>query len=56
MVKKIFNLITEIKNKQQDAKKKKARKALEKKVIEGTDLVIKEYRDAFKKLAEYDRT
>lgn len=32
------------------------RKALEKKVEKGTDRAIKDYRGAFEKLAEYDRT
>ena len=56
MIKKIINSIEINKKKRQDAVNKKARKDLEKKVIKGTDLAIREYRDVFKKLAEYDRT
>ena len=37
-------------------KEKADRRALEEKVKKGTDLAIREYRDVFIKLADYDRT
>lgn len=56
MIKKIFNSIKISKEQRQNSADKRARKDLEKKVMKGTDLAVREYRDVFKKLADYDRT
>ena len=55
MIKIIKRIITDRKNKQGDEKKSKERQILIKKVERGTDFAIRQYRDVFEKLAEYDR-
>lgn len=56
MIKKFFNSIKNSKKEPQQAPvQTKERKDLEQKVKEGTDFAIHEYRDVFKKLAEYDK-
>jgi len=53
-IKKIFiGAVKKDKNESCDAKE---RELLKIKVIEGTDFAVREYREVFKKLAEYDRT
>ncbi|MFA5746581.1 MAG: hypothetical protein WC926_00690 [Candidatus Paceibacterota bacterium] len=55
MMKKIIKSIKEKTAIIREAKGKKERKMLEKKVEQGTDMAIREYGEVFKKLAEYDR-
>ena len=56
MIKKLFNSIKNSKKEPKQAPvQTKERKDLEQKVKEGTDFAIHEYRDEFKKLAEYDK-
>ena len=55
MIKKISKLINKYKDKKIEDRKKIERKILEEKVRQGTDFVIHEYKDAFRKLAEYDK-
>ncbi len=51
MSKKLLKLI-----RRSQKQKKTERQLLKEKVEKGTDLVIREYRDVFVKLADYDRT
>jgi len=52
----ILKLVNTQKKKIKSSAEKREREKLEKKVIEGTDFAIREYRDVFDKLARYDRT
>lgn len=56
MIQKISKIIRKYGEDRREKAEKKERKSLEKKVEQGTDFAIREYRDVFEKLAEYDRT
>ena len=56
MIRKFFKSNKDAKKEQKPTPvQTKERQVLEQKVKEGTDFAIHEYRDVFKKLAEYDK-
>lgn len=56
MIKKFIQSIGANKKRKEIPSTKMDRRSLEEKVKKGTDMVIREYRDVFIKLADYDRT
>lgn len=56
MIKKFIKSIGATRKQKEISPTKTDRHLLEKKVEKGTDMVIREYRDVFIKLADYDRT
>lgn len=50
------NLLKLVQKNQKSRSENASRVLLEKKVVAGTDLAIKQYGDVFRMLAEYDRT
>ena len=55
MIKKFLQSIQNHKERKRQVEKDEKRKILEEKVKQGTNFAIREYRDVFRKLAEYDR-
>lgn len=55
MIKKISKFIKRYRDEKEHAYRNNERKILEKKVEQGTDFAVKQYRKVFEKLAEYDR-
>ena len=55
MIKKFLKSLHSHKEKKQKVERDEKRKILEEKVKQGTTFAIREYRDVFTKLAEYDK-